>query len=165
MGPSWGPLEPLGTILPWWSRGFRVGLNFIPIYSEIYICDSFQIEQITIAVTVFHLILNQMDVRLVHIQKKNGHYDHIPFNFQRITNLFPWVHDAESRQPLERLHALTAAEGHTWFLGAVIRPVPVATTKGRIRYTLILIYICVYIYKYICIYLYMILFWFSTLLA
>ena len=37
-----------------------------------------------IAVTVSHLIMNQVKVRLVHNQKENSHYDHIPLNLSGI---------------------------------------------------------------------------------
>ena len=33
---------------------------------------------------VFFFIMNQMEFRLVHNQKKNCHHDHIPFNLEEI---------------------------------------------------------------------------------
>ena len=46
--------------------------------------NSFQIENNTLVVTVFLLIMNQTDFHLVHNQKKNCHYESIPFNLKRI---------------------------------------------------------------------------------
>ena len=40
-----------------------------------------------IMVTVFLLILNQMDFHLVQNRKKNCHYDHIPFNLKGNGNI------------------------------------------------------------------------------
>ena len=40
-----------------------------------YISYSFEIESNTILMTVFLLIMNQKDFRLVHNQKENCHYD------------------------------------------------------------------------------------------
>ena len=45
-----------------------------------YINESFQIERKMIVVTVFFLILNQMEILLVQNRKENCHHDHIPFN-------------------------------------------------------------------------------------
>ena len=36
-------------------------------------------------VTIFHLIMNQMEFHMVHIQKENCHYGHIPFHSKGIS--------------------------------------------------------------------------------
>ena len=43
-----------------------------------------------VVVTVFILIMNQTEHSLVHNQEGNCHYDHIPFNWKVIRNLFLW---------------------------------------------------------------------------
>ena len=50
--------------------------------------DYFQPERNIIIVTVSLLIMNKYDVRWVHSQKENHHYDHISFNLKVIINLF-----------------------------------------------------------------------------
>ena len=43
-----------------------------------------------IVVTVFLLIMNQPKFHLVHNQKENYHYDHIPLNLIENENLLQW---------------------------------------------------------------------------
>ena len=50
--------------------------------------DYLQIERNMIVVTVFILIMNPTEFRLVHNQKENSHYDHIPINLKVFGNLF-----------------------------------------------------------------------------
>ena len=42
--------------------------------------------------TVYLLIMNQMESRLVQIQKENCHYDHFPFNLKGIRKRIIWVY-------------------------------------------------------------------------
>ena len=48
-----------------------------------YIFACFQIKWNLIVVTVSLFIMNQMDFRLVHNQKENGHYDHFIINLKQ----------------------------------------------------------------------------------
>ena len=57
------------------------------LHSEEYIFISFQIEWNIIVITVFFLILIQMEFHLVQMQKENYHYDHIPLHFKEYRNL------------------------------------------------------------------------------
>ena len=50
---------------------------------------SLQIERNMIVVRVFLLIRNQPEFSLVHNQKENCHYDHIPFDLKGIQNRYP----------------------------------------------------------------------------
>ena len=56
----------------------------VPVHSNKYFSDYFQIERNTIVVTVIHLIINPTEFRWVHSQKENRHYDHIPLNWKVI---------------------------------------------------------------------------------
>ena len=49
---------------------------------EVKTYNSLQIEKNMIVVTVFLLIMNQIKFHLVHNQKENCHYDHIPLNLE-----------------------------------------------------------------------------------
>ena len=51
-----------------------------------------------IAATVFLLIMSQIEFRLAYDQNGNCHYDHIPLNFEGITNLFLCVRWCQSNQ-------------------------------------------------------------------
>ena len=55
---------------------------YIYLHSENEISVSFQIEMNMIVVTVFLLIMNPTDFRLVHKQKEYSDYDHIHLNFK-----------------------------------------------------------------------------------
>jgi len=101
------------------------------LHWENYISISFQIEWDMIVVTVYHSILNQMELHLVQNRKENCHHDHIPYNVKGNGNIVFSVcrhhcpppltpqfqravifrgpelgpPDARRRQPLGRLHA------------------------------------------------------------
>ena len=60
----------------------------VALRSENWIFDSCQIARNVIVVTVFLLIMNQTEVRLVHNQKENCDYDRIPVNLKGIRNRF-----------------------------------------------------------------------------
>ena len=71
-------------------------LNFIGVGCqnndkiEKFIANSFEIESNMIVVAVFLLIMNQPELCLIHNQKGNCHYDHIPIHLKGIINRFPW---------------------------------------------------------------------------
>ena len=54
---------------------------------ENYVSISFQIEWDMIVVTVFIVILNQMELHLVQNRNENCHHNHIPFNVTGNGNL------------------------------------------------------------------------------
>ena len=62
------------------------------IHSENSISYFFQIERITIVVTVFLLIMKQIWVRLVQNEKENCNYNHIPINLKGLRNVFVSVY-------------------------------------------------------------------------
>ena len=58
------------------------------VRTERCISENFQIQRNMIVVTGFLRILNELKFRLIHNQKENRHYDHIPFNLKAIVTLF-----------------------------------------------------------------------------
>ena len=76
-----------------WCQFFIVRSS-IPVVKEKILSNSFQIERYTIVETVFLLIMNPMDFRLVHNQKEICRYDRIPFNLKITRKRFLWVYGA-----------------------------------------------------------------------
>ena len=58
------------------------------MYSEGSFPNSFQTERNTVVVTIFLLITNETDFRLIHNQEENSHYDRIPFDLKGIRKSF-----------------------------------------------------------------------------
>ena len=65
---------------------------------ENYVSISFNIEWDIIVVTVFLLILNQMEFHLVQNRKENCHHDHIPFNVKGNGNVVLPVGGLQTRK-------------------------------------------------------------------
>ena len=59
------------------------------------VSNSFQINRNTIVVTVFLLIMNPTNFRLVNNQKENCNYDRIHINLKRIRKRFLWIFNQE----------------------------------------------------------------------
>ena len=64
--------------------------NIIVAYTQRWISEFFQIESIMIVVPVLLFIVNQTEFCLVHNQKENFRYDHIPLNLNGFRNIFLW---------------------------------------------------------------------------
>ena len=56
--------------------------DWLKLHWENYISNYFHIEWDMIVVTIFLLILNQIEFHLVQNRKENCHHDHIPFNMK-----------------------------------------------------------------------------------
>ena len=71
------PMKARKLILP------KLVTKNVSVHSEnVFSSHSFQIERNTIVVTVFLLIMNPTEIRLVHNQKENCHYGRIPFSLK-----------------------------------------------------------------------------------
>ena len=66
-------------------------INNSIVHSQNLILVSFQIERNAIGVTVFPLIVIQMEFYLVPNRKETCHHDHIPFNLKLNWNKVMWM--------------------------------------------------------------------------